>query len=129
MLNLTWYNALNQPPFTPPAWIFAPAWTFLYVTIFIAFVIFAVKKTSKSKVWGYVLFFTQIFLNFAWTPIFFHLHKMVMALAIIVLMIITAFWNIIEFSKISNRAVNFLIPYILWLIFAVYLNFGFVILN
>ena len=129
MFNLTWYNTLNQPALTPPAWIFPPVWAVLYLTIFVSFILFAFKKTNYSKAWGYILFFTQLFLNLCWTPVFFTFHNMSLALAIIGLMIVFVFWNIIEFIQVSKTSGLLLIPYFLWLIFAAYLNTGFMILN
>ncbi len=129
MIDLNWYYTLSHPPLTPPSWVFAPAWTMLYTIIFIALVLFAVKRTDKSKLWGYVLFFSQLVLNFMWSPIFFGLHNLFFALAIIVMMDILVFLNIKEFYSVSKKAAYFLIPYFLWLLFATYLNAGMLILN
>ena len=73
MLNLSWYYTLNQPVLTPPAWVFPPVWTVLYILIFISFLIFAVIPYETRKTKGYVLFVSQMLLNLAWTPMFFAL--------------------------------------------------------
>ena len=129
MIDLNWYYTLSHPPLTPPSWVFTPAWTMLYTTIFISLVIFAVKRTDKSKLWGYVLFFGQLILNFMWSPIFFGLHNLAFALAIIATIDILVFFNIKEFYPVSKKAAYFLIPYFLWLLFATYLNAGMLIIN
>ena len=70
MINSTWYNSLVSPPLTPPAWVFPQAWTFLYITIFLAFLMFLFSK-SENKKRGYIYFFIQLILNLSWTPAFF----------------------------------------------------------
>ena len=129
MIDLTWYSTLNQPPLTPPSWIFAPAWTALYTMIFISLILFAVKKTGESKTFGYVLFFAQMLLNIVWSPVFFTFHKIGLALTVIILLDILVYFNIREFYNVSKKSAYFLIPYLIWLLFATYLNFGIFILN
>ena len=129
MMNYSWYKTLIQPAFAPPAWIFPPAWTILYITIFISLIFYAKSTKLKDKKWGYFLFVAQMLTNFAWTPIFFGLKNIGLALAIIILLDILVLWNIIVFYKNSKPAGLILIPYFIWIIFATYLNFGFFVLN
>ena len=128
-IDYSWYNALNQPILKPPAWLFAPVWTILYISMGIALFLYARKYTIKSKTWGYVLFFTQLLVNLSWSPAFFGMKNIGLALALIILLNILVLFNIIEFFKISKSAARCLIPYFLWLLFATYLNFGYFILN
>ena len=129
MIELSWYNTLVKPSFTPPAWIFAPAWTIIYIMIFISLILYIFKKTELDKKRGYILFFSQLVLNILWSPVFFGLHNIVVAMVIIVLLDILVLFNIKEFLKVSRASGLLLIPYFLWLIFATYLNGGFCILN
>ena len=129
MFNSTWYNSLVQPPLKPPAWFFSPVWTILYILIAISFVLYTKKITNKSKNWGYILFFTQLLMNLAWTPAFFGVQNIGLALIIVVLLDILVFFNIIEFFKISKPAAYFLIPYFIWILFATYLNIAYLVLN
>lgn len=129
MFNLTWYHTLNKPPFTPPAWVFAPAWTFLYITIFLALLVYGIKPYSGSKNWGFTLFFLQLLLNLVWSPVFFGIHNIGMAFAIIVLLDIFVILNAIEFYKVSKTSGNLLLPYFIWLLYATYLNAGYFVLN
>lgn len=129
MIDLNWYYTLNHPPLTPPSWVFAPAWTILYFLIFISLILFAFKKSLKPKTWGYVLFFSQLILNLFWTPVFFVMHNMGFALALIILLDILVILNIKEFFEISKPAAYCLIPYLLWIIFATYLNIGIFVMN
>lgn len=129
MYNSFWYDLLIKPPLTPPAWIFAPVWAILYIMIFMAFAIYAIKPYSGNKSWGYIVFFIQMFLNLCWSPVFFYFHNIGMALAVIIIMDVFVILNIIEFFKVSKTAGLLLIPYFLWILFATYLNFGFFIQN
>ena len=129
MLDLNWYNTLTKPFLTPPPWVFAPAWAILYASIFVALILFTIKKSRKSKIKGYVYFILQMFFNILWTPAFFILNNSILALCIIIALDILAILNLKEFYRISKSAGLILIPYILWLLFATYLNSGIVILN
>lgn len=129
MFDFSWYQTLNQPPLAPPAWIFSPVWIVLYIIMAISLFLFIRKPSLQSKVWGYVLFATQILLNLAWTPAFFGIKNIGLALIIVILLDILVLFNIIEFSKVSKLAGKLLIPYFLWILFATYLNAGILILN
>lgn len=129
LIDYSWYSTLIQPPLKPPAWIFSPVWIILYISMGIALFLYARKYSIKSKAWGYILFFTQLLVNLSWTPAFFGIKNIGLALALIVLLDILVLLNIIEFSKISKTAGRFLIPYFLWLLFATYLNIGIFVLN
>lgn len=129
MYNSLWYQNLIRPPLNPPAWVFPPVWTILYILMAVALFLYAKKFTEKRKAWGFVLFFTQILVNFAWTPAFFVAQNIPLALAIVILLDILVLFNIIEFSKVSKTAAKLLIPYFLWILFATYLNFGYLFLN
>lgn len=124
-----WYFLLNKPPLTPQAWIFSPVWAFLYITIIISFVVYASKLTLKQKKYGYIFFWLQILFNLLWTPAFFMLKSPLSGLVIILILDILVILTITEFYRISKFAASLLIPYLLWILFATYLNIGFVVLN
>ncbi len=129
MQSLNWYNSLNFPPLTPPAWIFPPVWTFLYLTMLAALILFGFKTSSKDKSWGYAIFFSQLGLNLCWSPVFFYIKNPIVALVIIIILDILVFLNIIAFFKISKPAGWILLPYMIWILYATYLNLGIVLLN
>lgn len=129
MQNLNWYHTLNKPFLTPPDWIFAPVWSVLYLMIFISFILFLKSKNTHSKIIPTVIFLIQLFLNLIWSPIFFGLEKPKAALLIIVFLWISILVTILSFYKHSKIASFLLIPYLLWVTFAVYLNFEFCRLN
>ena len=121
MYDFTWYQSLIKPPLAPPAWLFSPVWIILYISIAISLFLYARKPSPKSKAWGYVLFFTQLLVNLAWTPAFFGIKNMTLALVIVILLDILVLFTIIEFSKTSKTAGKILIPYFIWILFATFL--------
>ncbi len=129
MLDLTWYQTLTKPLFTPPSGIFTPVWIFFYVLIIVSLLIFITAKTPLSKKEGYTYFGLQILFNILWTPAFFVLHSPLLAFIIIIVLDILTFMNIREFYKCSKLAGLLLLPYFLWILFATYLNGGIIFLN
>ena len=129
MYNTFWYDTLAKPFLTPPPEVFAPAWIILYIIIIVSLIIFTLTKTRKNKTIGYFYFLIQLLLNIAWTPVFFYMENIILALIIIILLDIFVFFTIKEFYKISYIAAGILIPYFIWIIFATYLNIGILILN
>ena len=129
MYNSFWYHQLIQPPYTPPNWIFLPAWLILYILIFISFILYTKKRSYRTKMNGYILFLTQFILNICWTPAFFYYQSPQLAFFIIILLDITVLLTIIYFIKVDKPAGYLLLPYFLWIIFATYLNLGIIILN
>lgn len=129
MIDYSWYQTLVQPPFQPPSWLFTPMWIFLYILMAISLVFYIKTKTFESKTRGYVLFIIQLLLNLSWSPIFFGMKNISLALIVILFLDLFVLLNIIEFKKISPKASILLIPYLLWILFATYLNLGYFILN
>ncbi|MCQ2739588.1 MAG: tryptophan-rich sensory protein [bacterium] len=129
MIDLTWYNTLNLPAYTPPSWIFAPVWSLIYLSIIVSFLVFVLKPTLIDKKLGYVVFLIQAFLNVSWMPVFFIFHQTRTALIILILLCIFTIFNIKEFYKVSKFAGLLLVPYLIWLLFATYLSFGVMVLN
>ena len=128
-MDLTWYNTLNKPAFTPPSWVFAPAWTVLYLMIFLSFMIFIMTKTTQDKTLGVGLFLVQLILNFLWSPVFFYWKNITLSFVIIILLLGFLLMTIINFYKISKWSAILLIPYFLWICYATYLNYGFMMMN
>ena len=129
MYNSLWYDLLSKPPLTPPAGIFLPVWIFLYSTIVISLILYIVKPISYNKQKGIIYFILHILLNIFWSPAFFILKNIGLGLIILILMIITGILMFIEFFRVSKLAGYILIPYFLWIFFALYLNIGFFVLN
>jgi len=119
----TWYADLAKPSFNPPDWIFGVVWPILYVMMGVAAFLISNKGiSSKQTKVALGLFVFQLILNGLWTPIFFGLHMMGLALAEIILLWVAILVTIFAFWRISKPATYLLIPYILWVSFAVVLN-------
>ncbi len=126
----TWYATLNKPSFSPPNWIFGPAWTILYLLMGISAYLVWQKGLNKIAVKRALLFFVlQLIFNFLWSFLFFYLHSPVLGLVDITILWSMILITIIKFVKISKPAAYLLIPYLLWVTFASILNFSIVVLN
>jgi len=111
-----WYEALNKPVFTPPAWLFGPVWTILYLLMGMS-LYRAVIKRAELK-W----FIIQLSLNFLWSYLFFSLHEIGLALLEIVVLFGAIIATMIQFRKKDLLAARLLIPYAAWVAFAAFLN-------
>ena len=128
MYNSDWYLNLTKPPLAPPDSIFTPVWAVLYFTMLCSLCLYFYTK-NENKTNGYVFFAWQFVLNILWSPVFFLMKNMHLALVIVILMAIFTFLTIKEFCKTSKIAGLILIPYLIWILFAAYLNLGYIILN
>lgn len=128
-MNLLWYNTLNKPPFTPPASYFPMAWGILYTLMTIAFFVILSKPHSQNKYIAVNLFLFQLILNFTWSYVFFEMKSIRLALLDVIFLFVILIFTIIYFFKLSKLAGILLIPYLLQVIFAIYLNLGIAILN
>lgn len=129
MKNIEWFDSLNKPFLAPPDWFFTPVWIVLYIMITASLLIFISGGMTKEKRIPLVFFFTQLALNLAWTPVFFGMQNITGAFIIIIFMYIFLLLTIITFFKHSKTASLLQIPYLLWISFAAYLNFGYLVLN
>lgn len=127
-MNL-WYLTLQKPPFTPPSSYFPIAWTILYIMMGISFFTIIMQPATKQKYVAVNLFLVQLILNLLWSYIFFELQSIIYALVDVILLLIFLIATIIYFFKLSKFAGYLLIPYLLQVIFATYLNIGLAILN
>ncbi len=118
-----WYQTLSRSPLTPPNYLFGIAWSILYAMIAVSgFLIWELKPCSKHK-GKKGIYIAQIILNWSWTPLFFHYHLLGAAsicLAAIIMLVTTL---ILKTYKDSPTAAILLVPYLLWLLFAMHLNF------
>ncbi len=125
-----WYAGLVKPALNPPAWVFGPAWTTLYALMGIAaFLIWRMGWERKEVKMALGVFGTQLFLNAIWSIIFFGLQNPGWALVDIVLLWLAIVWTMVVFYKISRPAAYLLVPYLLWVSFASYLNYSIWMLN
>ena len=128
MFKSVWYYNLTKPPLAPPDWIFPPVWSILYFSMLVALLLYLFKPSQNKKL-GYIYFIAQLILNFLWTPTFFYLQNIVLALIVIILLDIFVILTIKSFYKVSKISGLILMPYLLWILFATYLNIGYLVLN
>nr|WP_321481524.1 TspO/MBR family protein [uncultured Cohaesibacter sp.] len=121
-----WYQALVKPPFTPPNWLFGPAWTFLYILIGIVGARVYRSKGSKDLL---LLWFIQMGLNFTWSPVFFTLKNLAGSVAIISFLLLIIISFIAMARKRDPIASSLFVPYLLWVGYASYLNISIWLLN
>lgn len=129
MNDFDFYNIINKPPYAPDRSVFKNVWGILYVLMAISFIIFYFKPLTIAKIFATPLFCLQLLLNLSWTPVFFKYRKIGFAFAICVLLLITVILMTLLFFRMSFLLGLLQIPYILWLIFALRLNFDVMRLN
>lgn len=131
----TWYPTLVKPALNPPSWVFGPVWTTLYVLMGVAaYMIWRVyerssgakKRFARMALLAFVL---QLGLNAWWSIIFFGNQQLGWALFEVVCLWLAIVATIYYFAKLSRTAAWLLVPYVLWVSFASYLNYSLWMLN
>ena len=129
------YDALEQPAFAPPAWVFGPVWTVLYTLMSVAAWL-VWRRRGEAPVRGpLAAYVVQLVLNAIWTPVFFGLYPAIgspalwIALVIILALDVTVLVTMIRFWKVSKAAAWLLVPYWAWVLFATTLNAALAVLN
>lgn len=126
----TWYAALEKPALNPPSWLFGPVWTMLYALMGIAaFLVWRRGFERPDVKRALVIFGGQLLLNTTWSILFFGLRNPLIALMNIILLWILIVLTIIVFFRIVKPSAYLLIPYLLWVSFATYLNWSIYLLN
>jgi tryptophan-rich sensory protein len=121
-----WYAQLAKPSFTPPGWVFGPVWTVLYVMIAIAGARIFLKDPYGPSYW---LWWGQLALNFAWSPVFFSAHNIGLALVVILLLLAAVLGLMFSLWRRDRATAWLLVPYTLWVGFASVLNASIFALN
>ena len=117
------YSNLNLPPYSPPSIVFPIVWMILYVMIGVSsFLVLNQPYPSSERKLGLIFFYLQLFLNFWWSIVFFGWGYFSLGFWLIVLMLFLTLMTFSQFVVISKNAAYLLIPYILWLCFALLLN-------
>ncbi|MBI4599489.1 tryptophan-rich sensory protein [Candidatus Uhrbacteria bacterium] len=125
-----WYPSLIKPWFMPPNWLFAPVWVILYTLMGCA-VFFIWREDIQKRLAAYALsaFVVQLALNGAWSMLFFGYHAIALALVDILLLWVSIIIMAVLFWRIKRTAAFLLAPYIIWVSFAVVLNWSILALN
>ncbi len=126
--NFSFYSELAKPPLSPPGWVFSVVWSVLYALMGLsAFLVY--NSGSAGKRTALTLYIAQLFVNFLWSIVFFRFHALVLSAVVILVLLGLIILMIIMFHRIRPLAAYINIPYLLWVVFASYLNIGAAILN
>jgi len=120
----TWYPTLLKPRGTPPSWVFAPVWSTLYLLMATAAWLVWRQRSATDVSLALGLFFAQLALNAAWSFIFFGLRRPGPALIEIVLLVGVIVMTIVKFLSFSPVTSWLMVPYLAWVLYASFLNFG-----
>lgn len=124
----TWYAGLEKPFFTPPGWLIGAVWITLYTLMGVSLFIVWNRGVKESKK-ALHLFFLQLVLNASWSVGFFGLRSPLAGLVLIVPLWLSIVLTILEFNRLSRKAALLLLPYILWVSFAAFLNLSIFVMN
>lgn len=117
-----WYAQLAKPSFTPPNWVFGPVWTTLYILMALAaWLVWRADRPARRPalaLWG-----VQLALNLTWSLLFFGAHRIGLALAEIVVLLLAIGATILLFARVSRVAAVLMVPYLAWVGYATALTF------
>ena len=124
------FAALNQPPLSPPAWLFPVAWTILYTLMGISSYLVYISDAPSGEIRSALtLYGIQLVINFLWPIFFFEFGMYLFSFVWLLLLWVMVLWTLISFFRISRPAGWLMIPYLAWLTFAAYLNLAIYLLN
>ena len=122
-----WYSQLVKSNYNPPDWIFAPVWTTLYLMMTLAIWFFWHSKNRDMNT--IYIYFIHILFNTTWSVVFFAFHNILLALINLMILISLITVLILRFRKVNYLSSYLMIPYLLWSIYALFLNYNLLILN
>ena len=124
------YGAMEKPALSPPGWVFPVAWSILYLLMgYASYRVLESDATEAEKKKALILYGLQLAANFIWPLLFFGGGWFLLSFFWLILLWVLIYLTIRAFGRIDELAGNLLIPYILWVTFAAYLNFGIYVLN
>jgi benzodiazapine receptor len=128
--SMSVFETLNKPPLSPPGWLFPVAWTILYTLMGIASYLIVTSGAPQESIGKAIkLYGVQLFFNFLWALWFFNLGLYFFAFIWLVILWLLILATMISFAHISKPAMYLMLPYLLWVTFAGYLNLGIALLN
>jgi tryptophan-rich sensory protein len=122
------YQALEKPPFAPPGWLFPVVWGILYALMGASAYLIQSSGDPRRKA-ALLIYGSQLFVNFLWSPVFFRLKSLGGAAFIVSVLLILIITMIVSFSRIRKAAAVLNIPYLLWAAYATYLTIGILVLQ
>lgn len=128
--NTDMYNVLIKPPFALPGSLFPVVWTVLYILMGVAFFLFQTSGANEKDLNdGKLFFYTQLFFNFLWPIVFFNFKLPFTAFILLVILFVFTAITVVKFYQSSKLSGIFLLPYLLYILYAGYLNFAIWFLN
>lgn len=132
-----WYAELSKPSWNPPSWVFGPVWTTLYLLMGVASwrvwksqLLAGARPRAQQRVRSALVTYSgQLALNAVWSPVFFGLKRIDLALVVIVLLLVAIIETIRRFAQLDRPAAAMLLPYLSWVSFATILNATLQLLN
>lgn len=124
-----WYRGLQRPELAPPNWVFGPVWTILYLMMAVSGWLMWISSSGAARRTCMIAFVVQLVLNAAWSALFFGMHRPDLAFFEIIVLWLAIVATIALFRRHSNVAAWLLLPYLAWVSFAAFLNYGFWTLN
>lgn len=118
-----WYWGLNKSPLTPEGYVFGIVWPILYVLMGLSLAIIWQKRNEKWADWAIGVFLFQLVMNFSWSPLFFCMHEIATSFYLLLSIVSAVIVTIILFLRVSSFAAVLLVPYLMWICFASYLNY------
>jgi tryptophan-rich sensory protein len=130
MESYTWYAALLKPTWAPPAWLFGPVWTMLYVVIAISFTfVFYKAYTREIPLIVALPFALNLLFNLLFTPVQFGLKNNELASLVILLILGTLIWALVAVFPYARMVTYANLPYLVWVLFATALQLSITVLN
>lgn len=124
------FKNLEKPPLSPPGWLFPVVWTLLYLMMgFASYLVYTAKAPTYKKNSALLFYGVQLFFNFMWSIIFFRFEAYLFAFIWLIIMWLLIIITTVRFYEVRKFAGLLMIPYLLWVTFAAYLNLGIYILN
>ena len=128
--NMADFASLVKPPLSPPGWLFPVVWTILYLMMGLAsYLIYTSGAPRSERITALGVYAIQLAVNFFWSIIFFRMELYLFAFFWLILLWLLILDTLILFRRISQPAGWLLLPYLLWVAFAGYLNLGIFLLN
>lgn len=122
------YKLLNKPPLVPPGWVFSVVWTVLYIIMgYSAYLVKSSKCYDKQS--AMQVYYIQLALNFIWVLVFFRFGLLWLSAIILLLLTAAVIFTMLRFLECDTFAGRLLIPYVIWCLFALYLNVATAIIN
>ena len=126
--NSEWYKSIKKSPLTPPGWVISGVWTILYMLIAASGVIF-LKNGGAASSLGFIYYCVAWVLNLSWSNLFFKQQRPDLSFIVILGMVLFIALNVHAFYPVNRLAAYLLVPYLVWVSFATYLNGYIVFMN